>query len=303
MHSVSIKCILVLTALVSFTCATPARGPIKDLDNPYKSSWGPQNISKCNSVQGFDSTWINTPANVERQSFDGPNKNCVYWTVDGTTPESGDNSKLTWKDAQVACSNRGGRLADIRSQTENDFVYCLQPMLENRWIGHTLRWQQSPDYVEILQRTQACFQPKAYGRFICTGRPQIPLMKNGLPVLNATGGAIYVDENVVLRKGKRTWRSVLKGGNFSDGSQWLQPSQQPTEFQGTVFGSPITVFPWTDLLGYKTTLPWHFLEPNNRRGTENCVEMGKAWQRQPPTGQWNDFRCDARKPFVCKKGC
>ena len=53
---------------------------------------------------------------------------------------------------------------------------------------------------------------------------------------------------------------------------------------------------WTD--GTSTDFfNWAPGEPNDQDGTENCAEMFvDNWA----SGMWNDERCEALKPYVCK---
>ena len=41
---------------------------------------------------------------------------------------------------------------------------------------------------------------------------------------------------------------------------------------------------------------WHPAEPNNKYGTEDCVEKYKQYGLRT----WNDIHCNWKRPFVCK---
>lgn len=277
--------ILLITLMVSTVLALPPMGKITDMFNPYKMFWEPQNTSKCELTGVVPMQWYppsDNPLNLE------------YMLVDGDPTGSGgdpENYKRSWNDAQDYCVSQNGSLAMIKSQAANDFVWCLAPSLENRWIGLTISWLQSQDFAAMIA---AGIGP---GPGVDNFGEDIQIFEKA-KIRNKDN--VLVDSSAVLRKGRRTAGSRLLGGTYADGSTWL-----PQDFDTTttmIYGNPKSTKPYTPLYGSrKLQVPWYTMEPNNRRGAENCIEMGKAWQRQAPKGQWNDFNCDYEKAFVCER--
>lgn len=270
----------------------PPRGKINDNNNPYKMFWLPQDTTGC--VDGPA-----TPLQWASPSYDSSTE---YMIVDGNTDIDVNNFKRSWADAQAFCQTfPGGNLVNIYSAEENTFVWCMNPPLENRWIGHRLTWQQSPDFAAELEAVR-----------LSSGNPNKCFTYNNKLVCNANNAQIInkkgvsVDTSAVLRKGRRTIGSKLLSGNYSDDTPWIYNySYKLHRFDGDgmnmVFGNPLTMEPYVTQGTYKTQVPWYENEPNNRRGAENCVEMGKAWSRHAPKGEWNDFNCNYEKAFVCKR--
>lgn len=54
----------------------------------------------------------------------------------------------------------------------------------------------------------------------------------------------------------------------------------------------VSAFAWSDGSSVNY-VNWEANQPDNYRGTENCVEMG------PNTGHWNDANCYARRNWIC----
>lgn len=281
----------------------PPMGKISDMYNPYKMFWTPPDTSVCEITNVAPMTWVSPAADPGMQ----------YMLIDGNTNINPENYRRSWFDAERFCELKNANLVNIKSAEVNTFVWCLAPMLENRWIGHRLTWKQSPDFVaEINERGGPGIGYALTGKDLQLRHYQA----NDAQVIGPKG--TLVDRSAVLRKGKRTAGSVLLGGNYSDAtiipgaidSMWLGQfstaffrfdSNSPATGMPVTYGNPLDKHPYATQDGYTTQEPWYENEPNNRRGKENCVEMGKAWSRHAPEGKWNDFDCEYQKAFVCSR--
>jgi hypothetical protein len=274
-------------------------GTIKDGDyqtNPYKMFWKkhtPAQLAVCQfAAPGVTPLTWKSPSTPNGKE---------YMLVNGDINVHVDNFKRNWWDAQAYCVSQSATLVNIKSQAENDFVWCLQPMLENRWLGQRLLWAQSPNFDIQMQLAIDSYTGPA-GRPICFNFNGQRICD--LPPLNYLNGKLRSAEK---RKSRRTMNTLLFAGNYSDGTQFLpdfrtrNPGAQTFYSATGVFGNPEVRRPYIVSGGYKTIAPWHENEPNNRRGMEQCVEMGKAWARHAPLGEWNDFYCGAEKAFVCER--
>ena len=58
------------------------------------------------------------------------------------------------------------------------------------------------------------------------------------------------------------------------------------------------IFVWMDgsMLTYKN---WQNGEPNNYKDAYNCVILN--WIKHDKRGKWNDFSCDLKFNFICKR--
>lgn len=263
-------------------------------NNPYKMFWAaqtPEQLSVCTYGAGvIPMTWIPDGNNAKQ-----------YYLVDGDIDLNPANYYRTWFDAQDYCVQLGATLANPKNAAENNFVWCLQPMLENRWLGLRLTWHQSPNIDIELQLERDKF-PVDYQGQICAIINKERVCS--LPPLYNLNGEMRSAEK---RKSRRTMGSLLWGGNYSDDSDFLPPYD--AAFEGgkfkdpepPVYGNPLVRRPYIETKQYKSVTPWFDHEPNNRRGMENCVEMGRAWSRTPPSAMWNDFYCNSKKAFVCEK--
>ncbi|XP_065183597.1 secretory phospholipase A2 receptor-like isoform X1 [Sycon ciliatum] len=59
-------------------------------------------------------------------------------------------------------------------------------------------------------------------------------------------------------------------------------------------------YQWTDASPLDYTR-WAPFEPNDRRGSEDCVEVIVSHHRATYNWRWNDYRCTSRRSFVCAK--
>lgn len=280
----AVVCVLAI-GFLGFTRCSPTTGNVVDGPNPHKPFWPPSNYEE--QCQGITTnvppmTWVTSSCNHYR-----------YLLVDGTNLDNlNDNYKRNWADANTFCAGLapGGQLASIKSAQENLQVFCMAPYLENRWIGHTLQWRQSPDYQAL---NNAVPPPQNL-------HPIKPKISKNITLHDGQVVNVLIDSSATIRRGKRTQGSILLGGMYADGTDWMGTLDIYDKFNSSSYGNPYVQKPYIKKNNGPQIAPWFDLEPNNLRGNENCVEMGKAWQRQAPNGKWNDFRCDANKAFVCK---